>query len=167
MVLAAELDLEILGFFFTTEGCGFNLIKGHPNSLGPNKKPLHTLPPTIWSKDGLLDFITGTRGGRYQPQLLAQTILPYILKESSFEVIMKKPRWTIEYFGSDTSSNIKFEFIKESEKSSLEEKGHKISIENKLIGGYGPISTIYKNSDGNYIGVPDIRVGTELSLIHI
>ena len=63
--------------------------------------------------------------------------------------------------GSDTSSNIKFEFIEESEVSSLEEKGHKISIENKLIGGYGPISTIYKNSDGNFVGVPDVRVGTE------
>ena len=39
--------------------------------------------------------------------------------------------------------------------------GHKISIEKKLIGGYGPISTIYKNSDEKFIGVPDIRVGTE------
>ena len=93
--------------------------------------------------------------------MLAQTILPYILGESSFEEIMKKPRWTIEYFGSDTTSNIKFEFIKEAEKSSLEDKGHKISIENKLIGGYGPISTIYKNSDEKFVGVPDIRVGTE------
>ena len=74
---------------------------------------------------------------------------------------MKKPRWTIEYFGSDTTSNIKFEFLNESELSNLEDKGHNISIENKLIGGYGPVSTIYKNSDGNFIGVPDIRVGTE------
>ena len=47
------------------------------------------------------------------------------------------------------------------ELSNLEDKGHNISIENKLIGGYGPISTIYKNSEGNFIGVPDIRVGTE------
>ena len=42
-----------------------------------------------------------------------------------------------------------------------QEKGHEISVENKLVGGYGPISTIYKNSDKNFIGVPDIRVGTE------
>ena len=44
--------------------------------------------------------------------------------------------------------------------NSLEDKGHKISTENKLIGGYGPISTIYKNLDGKF-NVPDIRVGTE------
>ena len=29
------------------------------------------------------------------------------------------------------------------------------------MGGYGPISTIYKNSDEKFVGVPDIRVGTE------
>jgi len=159
--IGSRIGVGNYGFFLHNRGCGFNLIKDHPNSLGPNKKPLHTLSPTIWSKDGSLDFITGTRGGRYQPQLLAQTILPYILEESSFEEIIKKPRWTIEYFGTDTSSNIKFEFIEESEISSLEHKGHKISVENKFLGGYGPISTIYKNSEGNFVGVADIRVGTE------
>ena len=159
--IGSRIGVGNYGFFLHNRGCGFNLIKGHPNSLGPNKKPLHTVSPTIWSKNGSLDFITGTRGGRYQPQLLAQTILPYILGDSSFEEIMEKPRWTIEYFGSSTSSDIKFEFIKKSKISSLQDKGHKISIENKLISGYGPISTIYKNSDENFVGVPDIRVGSE------
>ncbi len=74
---------------------------------------------------------------------------------------MEKPRWTIEYFWSNTSSKIKFEFLNEPEISRLGEKGHDISIENKFIGGYGPISTIYKNSDEKFVGVPDIRVGTE------
>ena len=74
---------------------------------------------------------------------------------------MEKPRWTLEYFGSNTSSNIKFEFLNEPEISRLKEKGHEISIENKFISEYGPISTIYKNSDEKFVGVPDIRVGTE------
>ena len=159
--IGSRIGVGSYGFFLHNRGCGFNLIKGHPNSLGPNKKPLHTLSPTIWSKDGSLDFITGTRGGRYQPQLLAQTILPYILGENSFEEIMKKPRWKIEYFGPNTPSAIKFEFIEKSHMNSLINKGHKISVENKLIGGNGPISTIYKNSDEKFVGVPDIRVGTE------
>ena len=159
--IGSRIGVGSYGFFLHNRGCGFNLIKGHPNSISPNKKPLHTLSPTIWSKDGSLDFITGTRGGRYQPQLLAQTILPYILGESSFEEIMKKPRWVIEYFGPNTPSNLKFEFIDKSDLNSLNDKGHKVLVDNKLIGGYGPISTIYKNSDGKFVGVPDIRVGTE------
>ena len=119
------------------------------------------MSPTIWSKDGSLEFITGTRGGRYQPQLLAQNILPYILGENSFEEIVKKPRWTIEFFGPNSISKIKFEFIEDHIKKSLIDKGHNISVENNLIGGYGPISTIYKNSSEEFVGVPDIRVGTE------
>ena len=63
--IGSRIGVGNYGFFLHNRGCGFNLIKGHPNSLGPNKKPLHTLSPTIWSKDGSLDFITGTRGGRY------------------------------------------------------------------------------------------------------
>ena len=110
--IGSRIGVGSYGFFLHNRGCGFNLIKGHPNSLSPNKKPLHTLSPTIWSKDGSLDFITGTRGGRYQPQLLAQTILPYILGESSFEEIMKKPRWTIEYFGSNTSSTVSYTHLR-------------------------------------------------------
>ena len=95
--------------------------------IHPGKKPLHTLSPTIWSKDNELEFIVGTRGGRYQPQLLAQHILPYILGKSSFEEIVKKPRWSLEYFGSNTDSEIKFEFIEESVKNSLVSKGHRNS----------------------------------------
>ena len=36
-----------------------------------------------------------------------------------------------------------------------------MTAEEKLVAGYGPISTIYKNQSGNFIGVPDVRVGTE------
>ena len=159
--IGSRIGVGNYGFFLHNRGCGFNLIQNHPNMIHPGKKPLHTLSPTIWSKNNELEFIVGTRGGRYQPQLLAQHILPYILEKNSFEEIVKKPRWSLEYFGSNTDSEIKFEFIEESVKNSLVNKGHKIIVEDKLVSGYGPISTIYKNKSGNFIGVPDVRVGTE------
>ena len=159
--IGSRIGVGNYGFFLHNRGCGFNLIQNHPNMIHPGKKPLHTLSPTIWSKNNELEFIVGTRGGRYQPQLLAQHILPYILEKSSFEDIVKKPRWSLEYFGSNTDSEIKFEFIEESVKNSLVNKGHKVIVEDKLVSGYGPISTIYKNKSGNFIGVPDVRVGTE------
>ena len=159
--IGSRIGVGSYGFFLHNRGCGFNLIQNHPNMLHPGKKPLHTLSPTIWSKNNELEFITGTRGGRYQPQLLAQHILPYILGDSSFEEIVRKPRWSIEYFGSNTDSNIKFEFIEDNEKNSLVSKGHIINVEEKLLGSYGPISTIYKDQSGDFVGVPDIRVGTE------
>ena len=40
-------------------------------------------------------------------------------------------------------------------------KGNSVTGQYKFVSGYGPISTIYKDPSGNFIGVPDIRVGTE------
>ena len=51
--------------------------------------------------------------------------------------------------------------IEDNEKNALVSKGHTINVKEKLLGNYGPISTIYKNQSGDFVGVPDIRVGTE------
>ena len=70
--IGSTIGVSDYGFFLHNRGAGFNLIENHPNKIAPLRKPLHTLSPTIWSKDGKLDMVSGTRGGRYQPQLLSQ-----------------------------------------------------------------------------------------------
>ena len=159
--IGSRIGVGSFGFFLHNRGCGFNLDSKHPNYLKPGRKPLHTLSPTIWSKNGNLEFIAGTRGGRYQPQLLIQTILPYIQKSDSFEKIIKEPRWVIENFSSDTISKLRFEKINNEDLEILLKKGHEVEVENKLNKAYGPISIIYKKDDGNFEGVCDVRVGTE------
>ncbi len=159
--IGSRIGVASLGFFLHNRGCGFNLDSGHPNYLTPGRKPLHTLSPTIWSKNGNLEFIAGTRGGRYQPQLLIQTILPYIKKLDSFERIIKKPRWVIENFFNDTLSKLRFEKINNADLEVLLQKGHEVEVENELKKEYGPISIIYKKDNGSFKGVCDVRVGTE------
>ena len=159
--IGSRIGVGSFGFFLHNRGCGFNLDSGHPNYLTPGRKPLHTLSPTIWSKNGNLEFIAGTRGGRYQPQLLIQTILPYIQKSDSFEEIIKEPRWVIENFSNDTLSKLRFEKINNEDLKILLQKGHEVEVENKFNKAYGPISIIYKKNDGNFEGVCDVRVGTE------
>ena len=160
--IGSRIGVEKYGFFLHNRGCGFNLIKGHPNYLQPGKKPLHTLSPTIWSKDNNLEFIIGTRGGRYQPQLLVQTILPYLLNKMSFDEIVKLPRWTIDYFTSETNSKLKFEHISKIYHDELTALGHDIENLGELKKGNGPVSIIYKDQiSKNFKGVSDVRVGTE------
>ena len=160
--IGSRIGVEKYGFFLHNRGCGFNLIKGHPNYLQPGKKPLHTLSPTIWSKDNNLEFIIGTRGGRYQPQLLVQTILPYLLNKMSFDEIVKLPRWTIDYFTSETNSKLKFEHINKIYHDELTALGHEIENLGELKKGNGPVSIIYKDQNSqNFKGVSDVRVGTE------
>ena len=87
--IGSRIGVDSYGFFLHNRGCGFNLKKGHNNYLQAGKKPLHTLSPTLWTKENKLELILGTRGGRYQPQLLAQMILPYLQNTSNYQAHCK------------------------------------------------------------------------------
>ena len=108
-------------------------------------------------------MILGTRGGRYQPQLLMQMILPYLQQKTLINEDMKKGRWALNDFLSDTESHVIVEGMFQKEDiTDLESKGHIITqIKDNYDSSYGPVSAIYKNSDNLWSGAADIRVGTE------
>ena len=162
--IGSTIGVDDLGFFLHNRGAGFNLIQNHPNSLKPGRKPLHTLSPTIWSVDGNLDMVIGTRGGRYQPQLLSHFILK-ILKNENLEKAMTSPRWNIDEFGKESVSEINIEpGIDEKIINDLIKKGHKVNQLNDLQNSYGPISAIV-NTGESWKASHDIRVDTASSII--
>ena len=163
--IGSTIGVSDYGFFLHNRGAGFNLIENHPNKISPLRKPLHTLSPTIWSKDGKLDMVIGTRGGRYQPQLLSQFILPLLLQTSSLDDAMKQSRWTIDYFDENTESKLIYEpGTEEKVINELKEKGHKITIKDSLQSSFGPISAICKDDSGLWSGVADPRVETSKAI---
>ena len=106
-------------------------------------------------------MVIGTRGGRYQPQLLSQFILPILLKSSTPEEAMNKSRWVIDYFGENTESNLIFEQTSdENTINYLKDKGHKITMRDSLQSSFGPISIIYRDDNESWRGVADSRVAT-------
>ena len=54
------------GIVLQSRGACFNTIEGHPNRIGPRKRPLHTLIPGLVMEDGLATFSFGVMGGAYQ-----------------------------------------------------------------------------------------------------
>ena len=162
--IGSTIGVKDYGFFLHNRGAGFNLIKNHPNSLKPGRKPLHTLSPTMWSVDGDLDMVIGTRGGRYQPQILSHFILK-ILKNENLKNAMISPRWNIDEFGKESASEINIEPGLDGKiTDELVNKGHKVNQLGELQNSYGPISAIVKTED-SWKATHDPRVDTASSII--
>lgn len=63
------------GIALHNRGSGFVLTPGHPNEIGPRKRPLHTLVPGMLVRDGKPWVSFGVMGGDNQAQAHAQMVL--------------------------------------------------------------------------------------------
>ena len=66
---------EKTGIMFNNRGSGFVLDPGHPNTLGPSQRPMHTIIPALAMRDGRCDTSFGVMGAHYQPMGHVQMVL--------------------------------------------------------------------------------------------
>ena len=145
------------GFFLHDRGSGFSLAPGHPNELAPGKRPLHTLSPSLWTKDGALSMLLGTRGGDYQPQTLLQMVAHLLWAEATPAEAQLRPRWVTELTSADT---IAHEPLWPTEHcADLVRRGHRLEAATGWMSGWGPVSVTTAES-GNVTGAADPRVAT-------
>ena len=156
------IGVEGAGFFLHNRGAGFNLTPGHSNELAPGKRPLHTLSPTLWTRGGQLELLLGTRGGSYQPQLLAQVAVHLLYQGLSPAESQARPRWIIDR----QPERIRLEATAgEQAVQDLAAKGHNIEMAAYLESGWGPVSLIRVEPTGLRVGAADPRVPTALAAV--
>jgi gamma-glutamyltranspeptidase/glutathione hydrolase len=63
------------GISLHNRGANFTAAQGHPNRVGPNKRPYHTILPGFVTRDGAPVMSLGVMGGPMQPQGQVQVMV--------------------------------------------------------------------------------------------
>jgi len=153
------------GFVLQDRGLGFTLTSGHPNELGADKRPLHTLSPTLWTVGDVPRWVLGTRGGAVQPQLVAQIAARAMGCAADLAEAQAAPRWTIADFGPSSPAAPRLEpGTSTSVRSGLAERGHAIEVMDGPQPGWGPISIIEIDGEARRTAA-DPRVDTTAATV--
>jgi gamma-glutamyltranspeptidase / glutathione hydrolase len=147
------------GFLLHDRGRGFVLSPGHPNELAPGRRPLHTLSPTLWTSEGRLESVLGTRGGHIQPQLVAQLGTAVFGHGLSPAEAMAFPRWSFDPGVDDGPIEIE-PGVPAAVVAGLGERGHSVEQASGPHWGWGPMSVITVDESGLRRGAADPRVDT-------
>src|SRR5438445_2573611 len=62
------------GVMLTNRGACFVVDPDHPNTFGPNKRPMHTIIPALAFRGGRCDLAFGVMGSHYQPMGHVQVV---------------------------------------------------------------------------------------------
>ncbi len=148
------------GVFLHARGAGFTLEPSHRNELVPGRRPLHTLSPTLWTSEGELRLLLGTRGGQYQPQLLLQVAAHHLGAGIDLPAAMALPRWIVDHWGPDQIHRVRAEDrLGHDVIAGLRERGHAVEATGSWQRGWGPVAAIAVEND-TVEGAGDPRVST-------
>jgi gamma-glutamyltranspeptidase/glutathione hydrolase len=87
---------EKSGIMLTNRGACFTLETNHPNTFGPNKRPMHTIIPALAMRNGRCDMSFGVMGAHYQPMGHVQIILNMLDYGMDVQQAIDAPRFFFE-----------------------------------------------------------------------
>lgn len=169
------------GIAMQNRGCCFTLETGHPNQVGPGKRPYHTIiPGFVTQVDGggtsvslggragaagatpapLNNTVTerpilafGVMGGYMQPQGHAQVLLRMLLHRQNPQAALDAPRWRIEQ---GLQVVIEPGFAHPTYEALLQ-RGHQLTVAPARTVEHGGGQAIWRMTDGAYFAASDQR----------
>ena len=140
------------GIALHNRGNNFNMIENHPNCVGPEKKPYHTIIPGFLSKDGKAVGPFGVMGGFMQPQGHVQVVTSTIDFNLNPQDSLDAPRWQ---WLKDKTISVEQTFSN-SIALALAQKGHDI-VAQVDSGSFGRGQIIWRDEDGVLCGGTESR----------
>jgi gamma-glutamyltranspeptidase/glutathione hydrolase len=135
------------GIPLTQRAQSFFLIPGHPNEVGPGKRPRITLSPTLVTRNGRPFMALSTPGGDNQDQALLQILLNVIEFGMNTQQAVEAPRFQTRHLVSSFDNHAMFrgdllldERIPTSVFSELTERGHKAAMRSRWNSGAHPVA---------------------------
>ena len=120
------------GVVFTNRAQGFVIKPGHPNCIGPGKRPLHTIIPGLVTKNGQTVMSFGVMGGHYQ----AFGHMHFLSRLFDFDHDIQEAQDAPRIFPVPGEDKVEMESgIPTNVISGLEKLGHKYVAPSKPIGG--------------------------------
>lgn len=138
------------GITLHNRGSGFVLTPGHPNEIGPHKRPLHTLVPAMLVKNGTPWISFGVMGGDNQAQAHAQMVANYV--DFGMHVQQAGDAARIRHMGDAVAIE---SGIGSDVRRALEARGHVIKDGRGQVGGYQAICI--DPETGVLLGGSDLR----------
>jgi gamma-glutamyltranspeptidase/glutathione hydrolase len=140
------------GISMQNRGAGFSLAPGHPNQVGPRKRPFQTIIPGFLTRDGQPVMSFGVMGGNMQPQGHLQMITRLIDYNQNPQACSDAPRWIVN---GDYTISVE-EAMTASVCEELTRRGHRIVSSEVTMFGFGGAQLIHRFEDG-YCGASDHR----------
>jgi gamma-glutamyltranspeptidase/glutathione hydrolase len=119
------------GIALHNRGLGFTLQAGHPNCIGPHKRPLHTLVPALIVRDGRPWVSFGVMGGDNQAQAHAQVVANLV--EFGMNVQQAGEAARVRHLGRSLAVE---SGISADVRQVLEARGHVLEDGRGLMGGF-------------------------------
>ena len=142
------------GISLQNRGLGFVRTSGHPNQVGPNKRPFQTIIPgflTDQKNNPLMSF--GVMGGHMQPQGHTQMVIRMIDHQQNPQTASDAPRWIVN---PDYSVGLEPGFDAQTVEA-LAKRGHKIAAAEAVNFAFGGAQLIWRAGDDGYIAGSDHR----------
>jgi len=146
------------GIALQNRGCCFTLEEGHPNRVGPSKRPYHTIIPgfvtrrdAAGNESPLMSF--GVMGGFMQPQGHAQVVIRMADYRQNPQAALDAPRWQV-----DEGKRVVIEpGFDGATYDALREMGHELRVADRKSASHGRGQIIYLLENDGYVAGSDQR----------